>query len=168
MELSGYNRTADSISNFSHLHSIDLNPATSPERAFVPSLKLTRRDYRLLEKFGCVGECEIADSFYTLGVMYRYECGIVRDVEKSEQYYIRAASIGIIEAMGDLGKWYISGEFGQNRRKEGVRYLKRASSAGLYRARLELALCKILGIGTAIDAAGAFLLLRQAGNELQD
>ncbi|KAK6083824.1 hypothetical protein SCUP234_03683 [Seiridium cupressi] len=70
-----------------------------------------------------------AESAYRAGLCYEFGWGCRKDPAKAVQYLRTAASRGHPGAMTRLGKACLSGDLGENRYREGVKWLKRATEA---------------------------------------
>jgi TPR repeat protein len=70
-----------------------------------------------------------AESGYRAGLCYEFGWGCRKDPAKAVQYLRTAASRGHPGAMTRLGKACLSGDLGENRYREGIKWLKRATEA---------------------------------------
>lgn len=70
-----------------------------------------------------------AESGFRAGLCYEFGWGCRKDPAKAVQYLRTAASRGHPGAMTRLGKACLSGDLGENRYREGVKWLKRATEA---------------------------------------
>lgn len=70
-----------------------------------------------------------AESAYRAGLCYEFGWGCRKDPAKAVQYLRTAASKNHPGAMTRLGKACLSGDLGENRYREGLKWLKRASEA---------------------------------------
>ncbi|RYP74649.1 hypothetical protein DL771_002915 [Monosporascus sp. 5C6A] len=70
-----------------------------------------------------------AESAYRAGLCYEFGWGCRKDPAKAVQYLRTAASKNHPGAMTRLGKACLSGDLGENRYREGVKWLKRATEA---------------------------------------
>ncbi|RYP92749.1 hypothetical protein DL770_001138 [Monosporascus sp. CRB-9-2] len=70
-----------------------------------------------------------AESAYRAGLCYEFGWGCRKDPAKAVQYLRSAASKNHPGAMARLGKACLSGDLGENRYREGVKWLKRATEA---------------------------------------
>lgn len=70
-----------------------------------------------------------AESAYRAGLCYEFGWGCRKDPAKAVQYLRTAASKNHPGAMARLGKACLSGDLGENRYREGVKWLKRATEA---------------------------------------
>ncbi|KAH8675979.1 hypothetical protein BX600DRAFT_508167 [Xylariales sp. PMI_506] len=70
-----------------------------------------------------------AESAYRAGLCYEFGWGCRKDPAKAVQYLRTAASRGHPGAMTRLGKACLSGDLGENRYREGIKWLKRATEA---------------------------------------
>ncbi|KAI1847326.1 hypothetical protein JX266_006551 [Neoarthrinium moseri] len=70
-----------------------------------------------------------AESGFRAGLCYEFGWGCRKDPAKAVQYLRTAASRGHPGAMTRLGKACLSGDLGENRYREGIKWLKRATEA---------------------------------------
>lgn len=85
------------------------------------------------------GERGLAVGYFKVGIMYQYGWfGHLKDLNKSKEYFSKAAENGHVEAMISLGKMYFDGEGVQKDFDKGVFFYKKAAASGNIHAQIEL------------------------------
>jgi TPR repeat protein len=71
-----------------------------------------------------------ADAMFTLGTMYHFGEGVLKDPEEAFKWYKKAAELGNAEAMSSLGAMYYFGEGVLKDPKEAKYWVKKAYDVG--------------------------------------
>jgi len=112
-------------------------------------------------------DAETGDPYAALGVAYLHHHGkgIDQDDRKAERWYKRSADLGCSRAKWELAKAYRDGTFVEASFSDYLFFLKKAASAGIPEARLELALLNISGDMVPRNPRIAFNWMRLAADQ---
>ena len=101
----------------------------------------------------------------TLGIMYDFGHGVVKDPSKAIEWYIKAAEQGIPVVQHDVGVKYFQGEGVEQDNLKAAYWWEQSANAGLADSQFNLGLLYYRGIGLEVDYQKASSLFTSAAEQ---
>ncbi|WP_421132006.1 tetratricopeptide repeat protein [Alteromonas sp. A079] len=122
------------------------------------------KDGEALLRWALKGDAQnLPDVVFTLGIIYDFgERGIKADADKAKAYYTKAAELGRVNALANLGFMYESGKFGNPDTVTAKYYYEQAIEAGSAWGYNNLATFYRDGTGKVVDYEKALSLYKKS------